>query len=464
MLSGCGLLNKRLPGAGPNPNDAPGPGIPTEKWSGAVVADEPEAALVARAILANGGNAADAATALGFALMVTLPSRASLGGGGACLAYSPFVKNNAGKNGPQAFLFVAPAASGGGSRAAAVPTTARGLLLMQAIYGTKPIGQLIGPAQRLASLGVPVSKAFESDLAIVSGPLFGDPVARATFGDASGAPLSIGQPMVQPDLANTLNRLRITGVSDLYQGDLAQSIVNGSAMAGGPISLADLANAVPEQADPIGISAGGNLATFLPPPADGGLAAAAAFTQLRAREGDVAGANAAAMAVATAFRAGADHQDPQALLTEPNLPRGAIPQLAASTSFVTLDQYGDAVACTLTMNNLFGTGRIAPGTGILLAASPDHNQAPLLAAALIWNKPTNSFRAAIGGSGQEGAPLAVGLAADNALRHSGRDFGMVVPEPGRVNAINCPDRVPGSFKSCIWLTDPRGDGIATGKN
>jgi gamma-glutamyltranspeptidase/glutathione hydrolase len=114
------------------------------------------------------------------------------------------------------------------------------------------------------------------------------------------------------------------------------------------------------------------------------------------------------------------------------------------------------------MNNLFGTGRIAPGTGILLAAAPTHGQAPLLSAAVIWNKPTNSLRAAIGGSGQEGAPLAVALTASHALRHSGRDFGTLVPDPGRANAVNCPDRVPGDFKSCVWITDPRGAGVAIG--
>jgi gamma-glutamyltranspeptidase/glutathione hydrolase len=461
-LSGCASwFTHRLPGAGPDPTQASVPGVVTPNWSGVVIADEPEAAEVGRAILAAGGTAADAAVAVGFALMVTLPSRASLGGGGACLAYSPFVKT-AGEADPQAFIFVAPPASGGGERPAAVPMTARGLLLMQAVYGYTPIQQLIGPAQRLAALGVPVSQAFENDLSVVSGPLFGDPAARATFGTADGEPLAVGQPMVQPDLANTLDILRTKGVTDLYQGDLAEALVSGSAIAGGPISMDDLAHAIPHEQPPIALHDGGNVLTFLPPPADGGLAAAAAFAQLRRDPNNIAGADAAAQAVATAYRAGADAGDPTALLKDPNLPAGRLPVLAASTSFVTLDGSGAAVACSLTMNNLFGTGRIAPGTGILLAAAPTHGQAPLLSASLIWNKPTNSFRAAIGGSGQQGAPLAVALTASYALRHLGRDFGSIVPDPGRANAVNCPDRVPGDFKSCVWITDPRGAGIAIG--
>lgn len=462
-LSGCGsgFFNHRLPGAGPDPTQAIPAGVATPAWSGVVIADEPEAAEVGRSILAAGGTAADAAVAIGFALAVTLPSRASLGGGGACLAYSPFVKTG-GEAHPQAFVFVSPPASGGGVRPAAVPMTARGLLLMQAVYGYTPIQQLIGPAQRLAALGVPVSQALENDLSVVSGPLLADPSARAVFGTPAGAPLAVGQPLVQPDLANTLDALRTKGVTDLYQGDSAYALVSGSAEAGGPISMTDLYEAVPREEAPIVVRDGGNVLTFLPPPADGGLAAAAAFNQLRHDPNNIAGANAAALAVATAYRAGTDAADPEALLKQPGLPGGHLPPLAAATSFVTLDGSGGAVACTLTMNNLFGTGRIAPGTGILLAAAPTHGQAPLLSASLIWNEPTNSFRAAIGGTGQEGAPLAVGLTADYALRQFGRYFGTVVPDPGRVNAVNCPARVPGDFKSCVWITDPRGQGLAVG--
>ena len=422
-LSGCASwFNHRLPGAGPDPAQASIRGVATPQWSGAVIADEPEAAEVGRAILAAGGTAADAAVAVGFALTVTLPSRASLGGGGACLAYSPFVKTG-GEADPEAFVFLPPAASSGGSRPAAVPMTARGLLLMQAVYGFTPIQQLIGPAQRLAALGVPVSQAFENDLSVVAGPLLADPAARSVFGTQAGAPLAVGQTMVQPDLAATLDALRTKGVIDLYQGDTAQSLASGSAIAGGPITLADLARALPHEEAPIAVHDGGNVVTFLPPPADGGLAAAAAFNQLRRDPTNIAGANAAALGVATAYRTGVDAANPSALLKDRDLPAGHLPPLAASTSFVTLDGSGAAVACTLTMNNLFGTGRIAPGTGVLLAAAPTHGQAPLLSAALIWNRPTNAFRAAIGGTGQEGAPLAVGLTAEYALRRSGQAFG-----------------------------------------
>jgi gamma-glutamyltranspeptidase/glutathione hydrolase len=340
--------------------------------------------------------------------------------------------------------------------------TARGLLLMQAVYGYTPIQQLIGPAQRMAGLGVPVSQAFANDLSVVAGPLLADPAARAVFANAAGQPLQAGQTMMQPDLANTLDTLRTKGVTELYEGDLAQQLSQASAEAGGPISMSDLDRAVPQEETPLSVRDGGNVLAFLPPPADGGLAAAAAFEQLRQDPANISGANNAALAVASAYRDGVDAADPQALLKDPSLPAGRLPPLGASTSFVTLDGSGAAVACSLTMNNLFGTGRIAPGTGILLAAAPDHGGAPLLSSVLIWNKPTGSFRAAIGGSGQEGAPLAVGLAAQYALRDRGRNFGATVPDPGRINAVNCPDRVPGDFKSCVWVTDPRGEGLAIG--
>ena len=68
------------------------------------------------------------------------------------------------------------------------------------------------------------------------------------------------------------------------------------------------------------------------------------------------------------------------------------------------------------MGNLFGTGRVLPGTGLLLAASPAAVPPPELAAAIVWNEPTHAFRAAVAGSGQAAAATGVAMALDNALR------------------------------------------------
>ncbi len=426
---------------------------------GAVVADEPRAALIGRQVLSQGGNAADAAVAVGLALAVTLPSRAGLGGGGACLAFAPGAKSiNGGV--PEAILFTpaAPAApAGNGDRPAALPMLARGLYLLHARYGSGEFTRLVAPAEELARLGTPASRALVQDIALVSGPLFADPQARAVF-SVNGVPLQVGQTLQQPALGATLAELRVEGVGDFYQGGLAQQIVQGSALVGGPLTLADLRAALPQRGTPISIPYRNDQVAFLPPPADGGLAAAAAFATLVHNPQAVDQAAARALAVAAQWRAAGG--DPQALLSAP-LPAGSLPALPASTTFLTLDQKGNAVACAVSMDNLFGTGRIVPGMGFLLAASPRSVPPPLLAAALAWNRPIRAFRAAVGGAGQDGAALAAALAMMNTLR-SGQAMPVPVPDPGRANVIGCSRYLPGENGTCTWASDPRGFGMATG--
>ncbi len=272
---------------------------------GAAVADEPQAALAGREVLALGGTAADAAVAIGMMLTVTLPSRAGLGGGGACLAYDPR-RSGAGGGRPEAIMFlpIAPSAPGPETdRPASVPMVARGLFLLQARYGTRPFETLVAPAERLARLGTPVSRALADDIALVAGPLSADPDARAVFAP-NGIPLAAGANLVQPDLAVTLAQLRTTGVGDLYQGSLADRFVQGARIAGGGLQVDDLRKALPKAAGPITMPAGRDQVAFLPPPADGGLAAAAAFRVLRANPADMAGAQAVALATASRWRAG----------------------------------------------------------------------------------------------------------------------------------------------------------------
>lgn len=454
--SAVNVVTSPLTGSGGVPEGTPGH---VTGFLGAVVTDEPQAALVGRQALSAGGNAADAAVAVASTLAVTLPSRSGLGGGGACLVYQPGRKSP-NKGVPQAVIFVPqaprqPPSASNADRPAGLPMLARGLYLLHARYGHLPFDQMLQPAQNLAATGAVASRALVDDLQVVAGPLLADPQARAVFSH-NGAPLAVGQRFTQPALAATLAQIRAAGVGDFYQGGLARRIVDGSRLAGGPLSLDSLRAALPAWAAPVTIADGPLQVAFLPPPADGGLAAAAAFEVLLANPTALAEAGTRAQEVATAWRRSGG--DPRALLSAES-PGAPLPPLPATTTFVTLDNHGGAVACALTMDNLFGTGRIAPGVGFLLAASPAGVPNPLLAAAIAHDSARQTFHAAVGGSGQSASALAVADAMANALR-TGQPMTSPVPDPGRANAIVCAHGLPGAEKSCGWATDPRGAGFA----
>lgn len=455
-LSGCKSIQRAIFG-GPHAG-TPGYVI---GFLGAAVADEPRAALEARVILSSGGNAADAATTLAFTLAVTLPSRAGLGGGGGCLAYFPPAHE------PEAILFLprppTDQQAAASDRPAAVPMLARGLLTLQARYGTAPLARLIEPAEGLARYGVPVSSALARDLKVVAPALLLDRGA-ALFSAATGGPLAEGTTLMQPDLGASLAQIRINGTNDLYAGALAKRLVTTAAEAGSPIAAADLAAARAEVATPIMVEAGSERVAFLPLPADGGLAAAGAFQALQKNPNDTKAAQSLALAIAARYRAAGGTA--LALLAAPPS-SGTLPPLPASTAFVVLDRKGGAVACSLTMGNLFGVGRIARGTGIVLAASPRAWPPPLLAAAIAWNPHRHAFRAEVGGSGQEGAPLAVADALRMTLAMDPKNpktpfMPNPVPDPGRANVIACLNELPGKEKTCRWQADPRLAGLATG--
>ena len=450
--AGCETVRANLLGA---PSSAPAAGTPgfVQGFLGAAVADEPSAALAARDVLSAGGSAADAAVATAFMLAVTLPSRAGLGGGGNCLAYQ------AGTKGPgaglaEAVLFAAPAASApGGDRPAAVPMLARGMFALHARYGRRPIEELIVRAEQTARFGTPISRALARDIAVVAAPLSGDPAAASVFLTEGASPPD-GTVMRQPDLGASLAQLRTAGIGDLYQGVLAHRLADSSAAAGGPITPADLRAALPRVSPAVVIEVARERIAVAPDA--GGLATAASLQALMA--GDVTGAGARGLAVATAVRSRGP--DP-ALLVARDLGAVSLPALPASTTFATLDRDGNAVVCALSMNNLFGTGRVAPGTGILLAASPREFPSPLLAVAIAYNGNIHAFRAAAGGSGQAASPLAAALALQQELQEQRPD---PAPDPGRSVLIGCARYLPGAEASCAWRVDPRGAGLAAGSS
>jgi gamma-glutamyltranspeptidase/glutathione hydrolase len=240
-------------------------------------------------------------------------------------------------------------------------------------------------------------------------------------------------------------------------GALARRIEQTSPSAGTPIGMADLRLALPTVAQPVPVAFGDDEVAFLP--TEGGVGAAAAMMALKSQPADGQAALVRSLAAAARWRLGGANSDQ--VLNGPLTASAETPLYPASTTFVTLDPDGNAVVCALTMNNLFGTGRMVPGLGFLTAASPSGVAPPLLAAGLVWNASKHAFHAAAGGSGQAGAALAAAVALIDSLR-SGRAMPTAVPEPGRANAIACAKYLPGSESSCTAATDPREAGLATG--
>ncbi len=393
LLSGCGIGH--VLGIGGGADSSLGQNAPAPSVFGYAVADEPEAALVGRQILNLGGNAADAAAAEGFALAVTLPSRAGLGGGGACVMRMPDAQTAVTLTFPPG----APAA-GGGARPAAVPALVRGLLALQARYGNLPFPAVIVPAERLAS-GTPVSPALADDLRVVGPALLADPAAAAVFGGPGGV-LQAGAMLSQPDLATALEAVRTQGVEGFYAGSFAGQFIQAANLAGGNFSPADFSGSLPVFGQPDMSNQGGTEIATLPVPPPG------------------------------------------------------TRTLPASAGFAALDKNGGVVVCAVTMNNLFGTGRVAAGTGVLLAASPRVAATPVLATGIAFNG--EKFRAAVAGTGQAGAAGAVTAGLANALAN----ISTPVPAPGRADTISCPAGVPGGEASCTASADPRGNGLAVG--
>jgi len=410
-LPGCGTIGALGDAVAGPPQVQAGQAGFVRGFLGYAAAEEPRAALVARNTLSAGGSAADAAVAAGFTMAVTLPSRAGLGGGGACLLFHPR------RNEAEAILFppgAREAVPAGADRPAAVPMLARGLFALHSRAGRRPFEELVVPAEQAARLGIEVSRALATDLAAVAGPLFADPWAAAAFAGPNGQPPGIGEPLVQPDLGGTLSVLRTAGVGDLHQGGLARRMEEASAPAGGGLTVAELRASVPRVVPPTQARAGSDIVSALP--GEGGAAPAGA--------------------------------------TYP-----------ASAGLVVLDREGMAVACAFTMNNLFGTGRVAPGTGVLLAAAPGIGQvqpAPL-AAGIAYNPNVRAFRAAVAASGQAAAPAAASAAMAAMLRGADASAAVSgVAEPGRAVAVACPRYLPGAPEACSAAVDPRGAGLAIG--
>ena len=412
---------------------------------GGVVADEPNAALIGRDILSAGGTAADAATAAYFALSVTMPSSASLGGGGVCLVHD----NQKGTTEALEFLARGPAAvAPGTSRPNAVPGNPRGFFALHSKYGRLRWSKILVPAENLARFGIPVSRAIARDLAAVEESLVVVPEVRRVFG-RKGAKGAVRERdfLIQVDLSGVLSRLRTNGPGDFYQGKLARQLVDAANGSGGSLSIEDLRDFTPSWQDTLKVPFGDLTVHFTPPPPPAGAVAAEMWLMLEdgERYQDASEDERHHLLAEVSLRAFADRDRwmlddegsrlrPRELVSQDRVrslmagyradrhqpvpvpaPRLENP---AATSFVVVDRDGSAVACSVTMNNLFGNGQIARGTGIFLAAMPGQggrgytSLGPMLA----MNHHVSQFIFAAAASGGVAAPSAmIGVAARSLL-------------------------------------------------
>jgi gamma-glutamyltranspeptidase / glutathione hydrolase len=381
---------------------------PVHSRNAMVVAQEPLAADVGLAVLKSGGNAIDAAVAVGFALAVTHPSAGNIGGGGFML-----VRMADGRTTFIDFREKAPAKSSRdmyldakgkltkdsvvGWRAPGVPGSVRGLEYAHKKFGRKSWAELIEPAMKLAADGFPVSYSLSQSLK-------GENTAKllAQFPESKRIFLSAqyGDKLIQPELAQTLKRIRDQGAGDFYEGETAKRLAAAMQANGGLITLEDLKNYQAVERTPLRGHYRDYEIITSPPPSSGGIGILQMLAMLDGSGYEKSGAGSAAAIHYVAEverRFYADRSEyfgdpdfykmPTQKLLDPRYiasRRNSIdPQHATSseqirpgnlapyestetTHYEMVDGEGNAVAVTYTLNGGFGSGVTVPGLGFLL--------------------------------------------------------------------------------------------------
>jgi gamma-glutamyltranspeptidase/glutathione hydrolase len=346
---------------------------PSTPPAAAIASAHPLATEAGRDILARGGNAFDAAVAVAAALAVVEPFGSGLGGGGFFLLHRGSdghqVMVDARERAPLAagrdmYLDAAgrpiPRASLDGPLAAAIPGTPAALVHVAGRYGRLPLATSLAPAVRLAREGFAVSPHYRVLARRRYAALLASVEAARIFLDDGELPQP-GFVIRQPQLADTLARLADRGHDGFYGGELARRLVQGVRGAGGIWNLQDLGQYRVIERAPIQASYRGVRITAAALPSSGG---AVLTHMLRALEPqDLARLTPAERTRATveAMRAG---YRLRATLGDPDSDKN--PELANTTHFSIVDREGNRVAATLSLNLPFGSGFVAPGTGVLL--------------------------------------------------------------------------------------------------
>ena len=388
---------------------------PVAAAHGMVVSQEAVASNVGLDVLKRGGNAVDAAVAVGFALAVTLPSAGNIGGGGFMLIHRADLNKTIAidyrESAPalttkDVFLDANGEADPFKSRysglAIGAPGTVAGLELAWRKYGSGKFSfaDLVAPAARLAHRGLDVEDDLADSLPAAAPTLAEHPSSARIYLEPDGSAPPVGAHIALDDLAATLDAIAAGGADAFYRGPIAEKIVAAVRQAGGRMTLDDLANYRAVEREPVRGAYRGHEIVSMPPPSSGGAHVIEILNILEGFPLAEQGLNSAAAIHEMAEAEKLAYADRAAYLGDPDFvgiplrgltSKAYADQLRASiaptqarpaseigpgepqrcesdqtTHFSIVDAAGDAVANTTTLNFPYGSGLVAEGTGVLL--------------------------------------------------------------------------------------------------
>lgn len=384
---------------------------PVAAENGMVVTAQHLASHVGVDVLKNGGNAVDAAVAVGYALAVVYPAAGNLGGGGFMTiqladgrkTFLDFREKAPLKATADMYLDkegnVVPELSTRGHLAVGVPGTVSGMELALQKYGSKPRKEMIAPAIKLAEDGFVLEHGDVEMLEYATDVFKKDMRDSGSIFLSNGEPMQVGQKLVQKDLSKTLREISEKGADGFYKGWVADAIVTSSQANKGIISQADLDNYKTRELAPIECDYRGYHVVSAPPPSSGGVVICQIMNILEGYPMKDLGYHSAqgmhyqieamrhAYVDRNSFLGDPDFvKNPIAHLLDKNYAtklRDAIaPQKAAvsselkpgvaphegsnTTHYSIVDKWGNAVSVTYTLNDWFGAGVMASKTGVML--------------------------------------------------------------------------------------------------
>jgi gamma-glutamyltranspeptidase/glutathione hydrolase len=381
---------------------------------GMVVSVDGIASRVGARVLERGGNAVDAAVAVAFTLAVTYPRAGNLGGGGFLMvrmadgraAMIDYRETAPASAGPDAYLgadgVLDEDAAALGYRAAGVPATVHGLARAHREYGTLPWHDLVEPARAVAEAGFRVDRDTAESLARAADSLARFPSSREIFLGPDGSPPRIGDLIVQTDLARTLAEVARDGTRAMTHGETGRRIAAAMAHHGGWVTLDDLRRYEAVIRAPVRIRYRQRWEILAPNlPSSGGITLARMLAFLESFPVSDHPPHSAetvhllAEAMRRGFRDRAEHLGDadfvdvpvDRLLSGEHVPEwiegfrpdratpslslaGSIPVVTRegreTTHFSVIDEEGNVVSNTYTINYSYGSKAVADGTGILL--------------------------------------------------------------------------------------------------